>query len=157
MGAGWLPSMHHRPHDWGWGDGVCICEGGGLYPGGLHPRRSASKGWADFSHLDTTGYGNERAVSILLDSILVLYNYIHEHTLFSPDPKWRLPHPNTIGCSLSVRCNCVLWVLLMTSRPSVTKGPFTPSASAGECDFVILFNDFVNDISYDSGLRPIHT
>ena len=39
----------------------------------------------------------------------------------------------------------------------MTKGPFTPSASAGECDFVILFNDFVNDISYDSGLRPIHT
>ena len=43
---------------------------------------SASKGWEDLYHLGTTGYGNERAVSILPECILVLYNYIQEHALF---------------------------------------------------------------------------
>ena len=38
-GEGWLPSMHHRPHDQG--VGVCIQGEGGLHPG---QGRSASRG-----------------------------------------------------------------------------------------------------------------
>ena len=42
---GWLPSMHHRLHDWGIHSGeVCIREGVCIQEGGLHPGGSTSRG-----------------------------------------------------------------------------------------------------------------
>ena len=61
-GGGLCPSMHHRSHDQ-----VCL---GGLCPGGLCPGGSLS---GRVSIRETPPYGNERAVRILLECILVFY------------------------------------------------------------------------------------
>ena len=79
--GGWLPSMHHRSHDWG----ICIQEG--LHPGGLHPAggirgslHPAGGGGVQTSHIGRPGIlqdmVNKRAVRILLECILVLMDFI---------------------------------------------------------------------------------
>ena len=76
---GWLPSMHHRSHD----QGVCIQVGGStskrcVHPGGgLHSWGFASREGVGRSPSPRAlqDMVNKRAERILLECILVVYNF----------------------------------------------------------------------------------
>ena len=70
VGGVWLPSMHHRSHDWGSATrGVCLQ--GVLHPGGSTPRGFWGWGVGQIPPQDTWDTVNKQAVRILLECILV--------------------------------------------------------------------------------------